>query len=650
MMLDRLQMILAWVLIIGGVILYCWPIVRYFMLRGENRKGVVFSGSLAELASLLERHPWKEGQTFLKMQISVIKEDYDAFDRALKGENVILFQSEEKDTSIHMKGHYASFTLTVENGILTADGSSMSKKETLRREYWVAHEVNALLRYITILAADESDPKAEQLRSTTKAVMEKQKRVENKLKWLGRIVTFAGLVWIVLLLLYAKEKREAPSSLAQNMIFPDFHYTKTVGSALSSFDPDGEWFNISDKNALKDMGVAYAGWRGSCKSSGAFTETENWPLTIYFELTLADEKDKYTASVDRIEFGEYSLVSSQPYHNGPINEIMNMVYGNQDSVVVWTDAGLLGTTYRLSKKDPVLSSTTEQTPAVKETLASVPTSVPALTDTYSASAMGFGGNVTVTITVSEGVITSVVINGPDETAGLGSRVIEEMPTQIIAAQSADIDGISGATETSNAVKNALRSCLAQAKGGNASIAEVKDRSEWEYKDYVEYYGFDPANYGYYWYNEIESGPLEDFFEGVAGLVGETSNVSRLFQDTWLTDLTWDDFMGVWRTEGGITFTIDCIGNNGTIEDYTIDFSGNEGLGILGGCFSEDIYNIEGDFCGMSGSNGMSSYSVTYQYSTESPETNTWLFLEFVNSEGNTIQDSIPLVRDGVPCQ
>lgn len=646
----ELKTVLVWILLIGGIILYCWPIVRYYMLRGENRKGVMFSGSLSELASLLERHPWKEGQTLLKMQISVINEDYDAFDRALKGENVILFQSEEKDTSIHMKGHYASFTLGVENGILTVDGSSMSKKETLRRKYWVAYEVNALLRYITILAVDENDPQAEQLRSTAKAAIEKQKRMENKLKWLRRIFICIMLLAIALLLLYGKNKAKWPSTLAQSTVFPDFHYTKTVGNALSSFDPDGEWFNVSDKDALKDMGVAYAGWRGTCKSSGAFTGTENWPLTIYFEIEQTDDEGKYRVSFDQIEYGDYRLTSSNLSQKGIISEIVNMIYGNQDSVVVWTDAGLLGTTYRLSKKDPVLSSTTEQTPAVKETLASVPTSVPALTDTYSASAMGFGGNVTVTITVSEGVITSVVINGPDETAGLGSRVIEEMPTQIIAAQSADIDGISGATETSNAVKDALRSCLAQAKGGNASIAGVKDRSEWEYKDYVEYYGFDPANYGYYWYNEIESGPLEDFFEGVAGLVGETSNVSRLFQDTWLTDLTWDDFMGVWRTEGGITFTIDCIGNNGTIEDYTIDFSGNEGLGILGGWFSEDIYNIEGDFCGMSGSNGMSSYSVTYQYSTESPETNTWLFLEFVNSEGNTIQDSIPLVRDGVPCQ
>lgn len=311
------------------------------------------------------------------------------------------------------------------------------------------------------------------------------------------------------------------------------------------------------KDALKEVGVAYAGWRGTCHSVSLLGTDENWPLTVYFELLMTDEEDKYTASIDRIEFGQYSLLNSNLLHSGYIWETINMIYGNQDNVAVPADTGLFSVTYFLSKKDSTLDPSVEQPPVTRES------------------------------------------SGP-------------VPTQ-------------------------------------DSTANTEDRSKWDYEDYVEYYGFDPADYGYYWYNEIKNGPLEDFFEFVSEVMGESAGISRLYQDAWLSDLTGEDFVGTWQTENGILFTIDRMGDNGIIEDYTIDFSENEGLGILGGWFSEDIYNLEGGFCGMSGSSGVTSYSVSYQYGTESSETNTWLFLEFVDSEGNAVRDSVPLVRDGVPC-
>ena len=83
--------------------------------------------------------------------------------------------------------------------------------------------------------------------------------------------------------------------------------------------------------------------------------------------------------------------------------------------------------------------------------------------TYSASATGFNGDVTVTITVSDDAITNVSITGPGETPGLGGAAVEELPAQIMAAQSANIDGRTGATITSDAIKEALSAALAQAK-------------------------------------------------------------------------------------------------------------------------------------------------------------------------------------------
>lgn len=82
--------------------------------------------------------------------------------------------------------------------------------------------------------------------------------------------------------------------------------------------------------------------------------------------------------------------------------------------------------------------------------------------TYTAVTKGFGGDVWVTITVDESSIKAVEIVGDQETVGVGSRAVEWMPDQILAAQSAEVDGVAGATMTSNAVRGALREALSQA--------------------------------------------------------------------------------------------------------------------------------------------------------------------------------------------
>ncbi|MDF2587089.1 MAG: fumarate reductase/succinate dehydrogenase flavoprotein domain protein [Anaerocolumna sp.] len=90
--------------------------------------------------------------------------------------------------------------------------------------------------------------------------------------------------------------------------------------------------------------------------------------------------------------------------------------------------------------------------------------------TYEAIAKGFGGDVKVTITVDANNITEVLIEGNDETEGIGSKAIDTLPMAIKEAQGADIDGVSGATATSNAIKTALTSALALAKGESTDIS------------------------------------------------------------------------------------------------------------------------------------------------------------------------------------
>ena len=83
--------------------------------------------------------------------------------------------------------------------------------------------------------------------------------------------------------------------------------------------------------------------------------------------------------------------------------------------------------------------------------------------TYSATATGIG-TVIVTMTFSEDAITDVVLDVSAETASIGQAAAEELREKLMSAQSAEIDGVSGASLTSNAVMEAAAKCIQQAKG------------------------------------------------------------------------------------------------------------------------------------------------------------------------------------------
>ena len=113
--------------------------------------------------------------------------------------------------------------------------------------------------------------------------------------------------------------------------------------------------------------------------------------------------------------------------------------------------------------------------------------------TYKGSANGYGGKVTVNVTVSKKTMTAIdVVSAPGETDSFFQRakgVIDEMLT----AQSTDVDVVSGATYSSNgiigAVKNALfgtesNNTTAAANAGNAggsapSVSKVSESGTWK---------------------------------------------------------------------------------------------------------------------------------------------------------------------------
>lgn len=83
--------------------------------------------------------------------------------------------------------------------------------------------------------------------------------------------------------------------------------------------------------------------------------------------------------------------------------------------------------------------------------------------TYTGTAAGIG-EVKVTMTFSETAITDVVIDAFNETESIGGVAAPTLKDALMAAQSTEIDNISGATITTNAVKKAAASCIEQAMG------------------------------------------------------------------------------------------------------------------------------------------------------------------------------------------
>ena len=79
--------------------------------------------------------------------------------------------------------------------------------------------------------------------------------------------------------------------------------------------------------------------------------------------------------------------------------------------------------------------------------------------TLTGTTEGFGGDVTVNLVIKGDDIVSVEAIGDDETDGIGSIAIDELPALIAEADSADIDGISGSTYTSDAIKAAVKKAL-----------------------------------------------------------------------------------------------------------------------------------------------------------------------------------------------
>ena len=89
----------------------------------------------------------------------------------------------------------------------------------------------------------------------------------------------------------------------------------------------------------------------------------------------------------------------------------------------------------------------------------LPTLVLGAPATATQTAPGYGGDVTVTLTVEDGKLTDVQVTGDKETQGVGSEAVKQLQQSMLDNNSVQVDIVAGATATSRAVLAAAEAAL-----------------------------------------------------------------------------------------------------------------------------------------------------------------------------------------------
>lgn len=95
--------------------------------------------------------------------------------------------------------------------------------------------------------------------------------------------------------------------------------------------------------------------------------------------------------------------------------------------------------------------------------------------TYTGTAKGMQDGLTVSVTVSETAIEAVEVTAHNETAGISDPAIAQIPQAIVDAQSLDVDNVSGATMTSEGIKDAVEAALKAAGDDGLFVAAAIEK-------------------------------------------------------------------------------------------------------------------------------------------------------------------------------
>lgn len=100
--------------------------------------------------------------------------------------------------------------------------------------------------------------------------------------------------------------------------------------------------------------------------------------------------------------------------------------------------------------------------------------------TFTGSAEGHNDQLTLDVTVENGEISQIDVTEHSETEGISDPAFEQVPEQIIESNSTDVEIVSGATFTSEAIINAVNNALAEDSGGSSEAIALEDVSDGTY--------------------------------------------------------------------------------------------------------------------------------------------------------------------------
>lgn len=153
--------------------------------------------------------------------------------------------------------------------------------------------------------------------------------------------------------------------------------------------------------------------------------------------------------------------------------------------------------------------------------------------TYEGTGTGFRGNTSVSVTISEGIISEIEITSTNDDGKYIDRASNQMIPDMIATQSSDVDTVSGATYSSNGLIEAVSNALTQAKGGTVTVLEEESESVEESKSVEDSAQIEGSTS----VAEISDGTYEGTGTGFRG----DTNVTVTVEGGIITDITIESY-------------------------------------------------------------------------------------------------------------
>ncbi len=165
--------------------------------------------------------------------------------------------------------------------------------------------------------------------------------------------------------------------------------------------------------------------------------------------------------------------------------------------------------------------------------------------TYTASADGHNGPVEVSVTFTDDAIQSIEVTSQSETPHLSDKALNDLPKEIVEAQSLGVDNVSGATFTSMAIKNAVADAVDQAGGDSSALSKVPVEQETMATD------------------DLSTDVLV-IGAGTAGLMASYEAAKNGVNVTLIEKL--DECGGTLNEAAGLLLTVDSQANDASIDD------------------------------------------------------------------------------------